>query len=126
MLELAGDSQISLEGNLARCQFNEDVLLARDETAFLRRNTIAPRQDFMVLRLSPETVEDIFRQAMAVGLKHAIIHVQIARSGVLELGGYDHFHPDCVITGPGVSRALLDDLTNAKVLNDFSALASRE
>jgi len=56
---------------------------------------------------------------MAAGLKHAIIHVQIERNGVPELGAYDNFHPECVVTGPGVSSVLLEELKNANVLRAF-------
>jgi hypothetical protein len=119
MVELAGDAQLSLEGDLSRCRFTDDVVIARDKTGTLKRNTIAPRQDFVVLRLSPETVDPIFKQVMAAGLKQAISHVQIERNGVPELGAYDNFHPECVVTGPGVSSILLVELKNANVLRGF-------
>jgi hypothetical protein len=82
MVELAGNARLSLEGDLSRCRFTDDVVIARDETPTLKRNTIAPKQDFVVLRLTPETVEPIFKRVMAAGLKHAIIHAQIERNGV--------------------------------------------
>jgi hypothetical protein len=119
MVELSGNAQLSLEGDLSRCRFTDDVVITRDETPTLKRNTTAPRQDFVVLRLTPETVDPIFKQVMAAGLKHAIIHVQIERNGVPELGAYDNFHPECVVTGPGVSSVLLEELKNANVLRAF-------
>jgi hypothetical protein len=121
MVELAGNAQLSLEGNLSRCQFTDDLVITRDETSILKRNTTAPKQDFVVLRLAPETVEPILKQALAAGLKRVqgIIHVQIERDGVLELGAYDNFDDECVATGPGVKPTLLEELRKNNVLRDF-------
>ncbi len=121
MVELAGNAQLSLEGNLSRCRFTDDLVITRDETSILKRNTTAPKQDFVVLRLAPETVEPILKQALAAGLKpvKGIIHVQIERDGVLELGAYDNFDDECVATGPGVNRTLLEELRKNNVLRDF-------
>ena len=63
---------------------------------------------------------------MAAGLKRAIIHVQIERDGVLELGAYDNFNQECVMTAGGVSPALLEDLKHANVLRDFKVGTPRE
>lgn len=118
MEEFAG-GRMSLEGDLCRCAFPPEVVLARDEDAVLRRNTIAPRQDFVILRLDPNALAAIFRQVQAAGLSRAIIHAQIERAGVLELAAYDNFHPGCVATGPGVSPALLAELRAAGILRGF-------
>lgn len=117
--ELAGDARISLEGDLSQCRFSDDLVVSRAGAGLLKPNTLVPRQDFVVLRLTLETVAPIFQQVMAAGLKHAIIHVQIERNGVLELGAYDNFHPDCVVTGPGITPELLDDLKSRRLLRDF-------
>ena len=110
---------MSLEGDLSHCRLTDDLILTRDDTTVLKRHTIWPKQDFVVLRLTPETFAPIYKQVMAAGLKRAIIHVQVERDGVLELGAYDNFHPDCTTTGPGVSVTLLDELKSTNVLRDF-------
>src|SRR4051812_13540858 len=92
MRELAGDSLISLEGDLSRCRFPVHLVVGHDETRLLRRNTHIPRQDFVVLRLSTDAIAPIFEQVMSAGLERAIIHVLIERGGILELGAYDNFH----------------------------------
>src|ERR1051325_4495136 len=79
MLELSGNSSISLEGDLSYCRFSDVILLSRDETSLLKRNTTLPRQDFAVLKLTPETVGGVFKQIMAAGLKKTIINVQSER-----------------------------------------------
>ena len=125
MIELAGNARMSVEGNLSRCQFEDGVVVIREETAILKRNTLAPTQDFAVLRLVPEAVPAIFKQVMAAGLNRAIIHVQIERDGVLELAAYDNFYPESLFTGPSVSPALLSELKNTNVLREFRVTTSR-
>jgi hypothetical protein len=126
MLELAGNSHMSLEGDLSRCRFTDDLVVVRDETAILKRNTIWPKEDFVVLRLTPEAVDPIFKQVMAAGLDNAIMHVQIERHGVLELGAYDNFDAGSVVTGPDVTPTVLDELKNTNILHDFRIAGSRK
>ncbi len=63
----------------------------------------------------------IFKTIMAAGLSRAIIRVQIKRAGVLQLGAYDNFHPEYVVTGPEVHASLLSELQSAGVLRSFPA-----
>ena len=88
MAELAGNAHISIEDDLSHCRFIDGLVLTRDETPMLKRDTLAPIHDFIVLRLANETIEPIFRQIQAAGLKRAILHVQIERDGVA-IGPYD-------------------------------------
>jgi len=111
--------RMSLEGDLSRCTFADDMVLAREEVGILKRNRQYPQQDMVVLRLDPETIAPIFKEILTAGLSRAIIHVQIERADVLQLGAYDNFHPECVVTGPGVSAALLSELKSKGVLRDF-------
>jgi hypothetical protein len=119
MQELAGGAKMSLEGDLAKCEFAAEVILGHDETNVLKRNTILPKQDFIVLDLEPEVIDSIFKQIMAAGLSRTIVHVQIERDGILELGAYDNFHPDCVVTRSGISTELLTELKSKHILRDF-------
>ena len=121
MSELAGDARISLEGDLSRCVFPDDLVVTRGETPVLKRATLAPRQGFVILRLTPDTVAPIFQQISVAGLTRAIIHVQIERNRVMELGAYDNFGTGCVVTGPGVNATLLEELKSKSVLRDFEA-----
>ena len=125
MEEFAGGGRMLLEGDLSKCNFADDVVLARAEVSILKRNTRYPRQDFVVLRLDPETIAPIFKQVMTAGLSRAIIHVQIERADVLQLAAYDNFHPECVVTGPGVNAALLSELKSKGVLRDFMVAEGR-
>ena len=122
MVELAGNARMSLEGDLSDCQFEDHLVATRDETEILKRMTTFPIQDFVVLRLAADAVKPILSQLISARLNSAIIHVQIERHGRLELGAYDNFHPDCVITGPGVSSQLLHELKSKSLLRDFDAV----
>jgi hypothetical protein len=124
MVELAGgDARISLEGDLSRCEFPDALVLSRDESGQLRRGTTKPRQDFVVLRLTPKSVAAIFEPAASAGITRAIIHVQIERAGILELGAYDHFA--CTVTGPGIRAELLEELTRKGQLRSFVVAPAR-
>ena len=122
MVEFVG-GQMSLEGDLSKCKFADDLVLGHEEVDLLKRHTLYPRQDFVVLRLEAATIAPIFKQIMTAGLSRAIIHVQIENAGVLQLGAYDNFHSECVIRGPGVSESLLSELKAKSVLRDFAAAA---
>jgi hypothetical protein len=124
MVELGDDAQISLEGSLSQCSFPDEIVVSREQVGPLKRNTMHPRQDFIVLRLTPDTIAEISQQISLAGLKNAIVHVQIERSGVLEFGAYDNFHPDCVVAGPGISVSLLDELKQKHLLRDFTVATS--
>jgi hypothetical protein len=123
MREFVG-GQMSLEGDLSKCRFAEQMIVANDEVGLLKRNTLYPRQEFVILRLEPVNIAPIFKQVLAAGLSRAIIHIQIERGGVLQLGAYDNFHPDCVVAGPVVSEALLAGLKAKHILRDFSVAAT--
>jgi hypothetical protein len=121
MAEFPG-GRMSLEGDLSKCAFPGDVVVSRKEIGALKRNTLWPRQDFVVVRLESQTIAPILKQVMAAGLSHAIIHVQIESAGVRQLGAYDNFHPECVVTGPAVSEALLTELVLQNIVREFSVL----
>jgi hypothetical protein len=119
MFELAGNAQISLEGDLSCCHFPEDSVVTRNETSRLKRNARAPRQDFVVLRLTRETAGPIFREVMAAELRGTAISVQIERNGIVELGAYDDSDPGCIVIGPSIRLELLRELKETHVLRDF-------
>jgi hypothetical protein len=125
LMELFIGGRMSLEGDLSRCAFTQDIVLGREEDGVLKRNTLAPQQDFVVLRLGLDSVPLIVKQVMAAGLKRAILHVQLEQAGVLQFGAYDNFHPGCVVTGPAVSPALLAELQSVGILRACQPAESR-
>ena len=110
---------MSVEGDRSRCRFTDDLVLSRDAIGTLNRNTIWPRLDFIVLRLEPETVAPILKQAMSAGIKRGIRHIQIESNGMKQLGAYDNFDPECVVTGSQVSPGLLEAMKVAGIIRSF-------
>jgi hypothetical protein len=121
MSGLAGGARMSLEGDLSKCLFSDDHVVARDEAGVLKRSTLSPRLDFVIVKLEPDTVAVLFKQLMAAGVTENIIHVQIERNGALQLGAYDNFHRDCVVTGPEVSAELLREMQVSSVVRSFAS-----
>jgi hypothetical protein len=120
MKALAGNAHISFEGNLSRCEFPPELHRSVEETATLRRGTIAPVQDFVVLPLEQETIRPILDTVLPDSrFMNDVIHVQIEKGGTLQFWAYDNFHPDCVGCGPDVPRQLLEQLRLSGVLRSY-------
>ena len=120
MKALAGGSRISFEGKLSCCRLTALPGASGEEAGALTRQTLFPRQDFVVLPLEPDTLRPILAEIMPSGrLVREIVHVQIERGGVLEFGSCDNVHPECVVSGPGVSDDLLAKLLAQGVLRAY-------
>ncbi|MEZ4222545.1 MAG: hypothetical protein R3B13_16515 [Polyangiaceae bacterium] len=77
---LAGDAEISFEGDLASCHLRELPRASALETEVLRRNTLDPLQDFVVLPLEEETIKEVLADVIHSGRLSKILHVQIAKA----------------------------------------------
>jgi hypothetical protein len=125
MSALASDTtKISFEGTLSHTDLVRAAGVTRDESGVLRRSTLAPRRDFLVLPLSEQTLPAI-RQAInskiAIG-EEGIVHVQIVKDGDMAFAAHDSFDKECVVAYPAVSSELLDELTKARVLRGYKRL----
>ena len=114
--KLAGNAHVSLEGDLS--VFNLAILpgASDSETDALKRNTIWPKQDFLVFPLELHTFEEIFRR-LSYRVPGRIIHIQIERGGILEFGAYDRFHRDCIFWGPTLTDAFIQSLAAQGILS---------
>jgi hypothetical protein len=120
MKALAGNAHISFEGKLLQCEFPPELDRSTEETATLRRGTIVPVQDFVVLPLEQETIRPILDTVLPNSrFMNDVIHVQIEKGGALQFGAYDYFHPDCVGCGPDVPQQLLEQLRLGGVLRSY-------
>jgi hypothetical protein len=102
MEELAGNAHISFEGNLSALGMVHLPGATDEETPVLRRNTLRPRQDFVILPLETDFIPGI---GAAIGgtLPRSIIHIQIEKMGRLELGLYDNFNVRGIFFGPALA-----------------------
>jgi hypothetical protein len=113
---LAGNAHISLEGslgvfNLAALPGASDV-----ETSALKRNTIWPRQDFLVFPLEPPVAEAVFKR-LGYRVPNGVIHVQIEKNGVLEFGAYDNFDRNSMYWGPALTGSFVESLVSQGILS---------
>lgn len=106
MTELAGSAHISFEGDLSKLSIQSLPGASADETPTLKRNTIWPRQDFVVLPLEPDDIQKIIK-AFGGTLPNTIRHIQIEKSGKRLVGIYDNFHPECIYLSPEIPEEFI-------------------
>ena len=116
--ELAGDAQVSFEGDLSMTSLSDVPGASNDETQVLKRGTLWPKQDFVVLPLEVEMVLPIMA-AVGGTVPRGLIHVQVQKEGRLQLGLYDNFDPNCIFLGPGLTPSFIATLQEAGVLTHW-------
>ncbi len=109
MKDLAGDALISFEGDFKNLRLQALAGASGEETPALRRNTLWPKQDFIIVPLELSAIPSI-NAAMGGTIPQAIDHIQIAKAGVLEFGAYDNFHPHAMAFGVGMSESFIESL----------------
>jgi hypothetical protein len=121
MRELAGDAYISFEGDLGRIDWKGISGLDEGQTS-LRRATLTPELDFVVLPLTVETQPLIWEALSKVDhlADDGIIHTQIEKEERLVFGPYDNFHADCVSASDVVPRSRLEALKASGVIRSFA------
>ena len=115
MKHLAGDAQISFEGALDALGFFELQGIQTEETATLKRNTVWPRQGFVVASLNPESIQPLIK-ALGGTIPRSVLHIQIAKNGKLEFGAYDNFDPQSLFLGEAFGEEFQNDLIAQGVL----------
>ncbi len=117
--KLAGNAHISFEGSLSVLNLAELPGASDSETNVLRRNTIWPKQDFLVFPLEKSTFEVISRR-MGYRVPSRIIHIQIEKNGILESGAYDNFDADSITWGPALVGAFIESMVSKEILSPAS------
>ncbi|MFQ5500814.1 MAG: hypothetical protein ACE5EQ_00755 [Phycisphaerae bacterium] len=119
---LCGNAHISLEGDLSNLDHTCVAGIKLDEWSVLRRNTIWPRQDFIILPLETETTKIIKSRILhTVGLRDRVIHVQIEKGEELVFCAFDNFAAECVWIAQSVGDQFLQDLIGKNVLRSFKS-----
>ncbi len=118
---LAGDAHISFEGGLSDCRFPAWIPSQNEENTILPRNTLAPRQDFIILALEQDTVRPILDVVLPeTRYKNDIVHIQIEQHGRRQFGCYDQFHPNCIVCYNGITPEFLEALKEKHILTSWS------
>ena len=105
----------------SKCRIGADGRCDREETGPLKRGTLHPKLDFLVLPLTRQrlaAIEKAINSKIAFGYK-GILHVQIESNGKIAFAAYDNFHQECVVAYSAVSSALLDELTETRILWNY-------
>ena len=119
MTELAGNAHISFEGELDKLSLHNLPGASTEETPALKRNTIWPRQDFVVVPLEPANIPQIIK-AFGGTLPSAIIHIQIEKSGQHVVGIYDNFYPESLYLSPEIRQEFIESLMLKGVLTPWT------
>ena len=122
MRALAGeDCKISFEGSLSQTELANVQGVAYGETGVLKRATLQPKLDFLVLPLTQQklsAIENAIKSKIAFG-HSGIVHAQIEKNGKIAFAAYDSFDQDCVVAYSAVSTGLLQELTETRVLRSY-------
>jgi hypothetical protein len=117
---LAGEARISFEGDLSHCKFPATIPSATEEDSILTRQTITPRQDFIILPLEHDTIRPILDVVLPDNrYMEDIIHIQIEKRGELQFGSYDQFHHECIVCFLGVPTKFLDELKQTGIIRSW-------
>jgi hypothetical protein len=116
-------AHLSLEGDLEAYEVLEYPLASTQESTILKRNTISPRLDFVIIPISEPLIVHLKHHLNGAGVftkDGGLIHVQVEMGGALVFGAYDNFHKDCTSIG-GVTEQFLEHLVSAAILRSYEA-----
>jgi hypothetical protein len=119
LTELAGAARISFEGDLSGTSLIELASASSVETEVLKRNTLWPKQDFVVLLLEPDLVKTIMA-AVGGTIPRRILHIQIEKDSRLELGLYDNFAPQASFFGPALTPIFFAKLQSDGAISEWT------
>jgi len=114
------DARISFEGDLTNCDFAHIPAQLTEPDGALGRNTTAPKQDYVIMPLTPETILPILNQILPRGkCVHDIMHIEIEKAGELAVSACDNLHRECTAVSPSVPTTILDDLITHGVIRKY-------
>jgi len=117
-----GQARISFEGDLQGLHLDELPSASFEETPALRRQTISPRLDFVVVSASRENINSLktcLSKAGVLGRNGTVIHTQIEVGGELIFLACDNFHDDCTAASPSVTESFLAELKSSGALRNY-------
>jgi hypothetical protein len=121
MNELAGDAHISFEGDSKILSLATLSDASQLETSVLKRNTLWPQQDFIVVPLEPPTVPQILKKIGGT-IPRSALHIQIEKEGRLEFGAYDNFNPESMFFGSAITETFLESLVSEGLLRRMNGV----
>jgi hypothetical protein len=119
MEKLAGGAHISFEGDLSALRLSSIPGALQEETDALKRNTLLPKQDFIVLPLESTTSKTIV-SAIGGTVPNTILHIQIEKGGSIQFAAYDNFHPECIVFNQMTDKSILESLVSKGILRPYT------
>ncbi len=110
---------VSFEGSLSGTGLLNIIGASDDETKILKRNTLWPKQDFIVLPLEPKTAASILT-ALGGTVPRGILHIQVEKAGLLQLGLYDNFAPKMMFFGPALTPQIVETFQNHGLISTWT------
>ena len=118
-----GVALASFEGDLSSLDFNPISGSSGQETSALKRQTLLPELDFVVVPVTNENIgalKALLSKPGVLGKDGTVIHTQIEVAGETIFSACDNFHDDCTVTSRSVPKAFLDQLKQVGVLRGYS------
>lgn len=113
----------SFEGDLSSIDFNVISGSSDKETSALKRQTLSPDLDFVVVPITSENIvalKSLLSKPGVLGKDGTVIHTQIEVGGETIFSACDNFHDDCTVTSRNVPKAFLEQLKQVGVLRGYS------
>ena len=118
-----GQAVASFEGDLSNLKLQELRGASTQEAGPLRRQTIEPELDFVVVPINEETVRALKSRLSShgvLGREGAVIHTQLAVAEELVLVACDNFHHECTVASMAVPEPFLKQLLSHGLLRAYS------
>jgi len=119
MEEFESDAHVSFEGDPQSLPLSIYPGVSFQPTEALKRGTLWPKQDFIVVPLELSSSKQIYA-ALGGAVPKTVLHIQIEKDGVLQFGAYDHFHPQCIFFGSAVRPELVASLVSRDILQPLA------
>jgi hypothetical protein len=119
MEKLAGGAHISFEGDLSTLRLSSIPGASHEETDALKRNTLLPKQDFIVLPLESATSKTIV-SAIGGTVPSTILHIQIEKGGSIQFAAYDNFHPEGIVFNEMTDKSILESLVSEGIMRPYT------
>jgi hypothetical protein len=119
------DTLISFEGELSQADLRGIPVISREPTSVLKRNTIWPKSDFIIIPITCETKDIIKKHLLPrMGIATRVNHIQIERQGVLVFSACDNFDEDCVWVTLNANEKLFKTLVEQGILWRYKCIGS--
>lgn len=115
------DCRASFEGDLSKVHLGNIEWAKSDETLQVHRHTIWPKQDFLVVPVTQESLPQIINviDSETAFSSDCIDHFQIELEEQIVFGSYDNLDQSCFIAYPPMLREDLDKMVESGLIASY-------